>query len=83
MYFSGLKVSEVEISELAVEIRFWPLYKVIDGKYKLNFKPNKKRPVTDFLQNQGRFKHLFERVNRNIVSVLQEEVDRRWGRLWK
>ncbi|MBU4347637.1 pyruvate ferredoxin oxidoreductase [Patescibacteria group bacterium] len=68
----------LEISKLAAETCFWPLYEVVDGKYKLNFKPTKKRPITDFLQNQGRFKHLFDPANRNIVNALQAEVDRRW-----
>lgn len=68
----------LEISELATETCFWPLYEVVEGKYKLNYRPNKKRPITDFLQNQGRFKHLFEPANRGIVMALQAEVDRRW-----
>lgn len=71
----------LEISQLAIETCFWPLYEVENGKYILNYQPNKKRPVSDFLQNQGRFKHLFEPANRGILAKLQEEVDRRWEEL--
>lgn len=73
----------LEISQLATETCFWPLYEVENGKYVLNYKPNKKRPVSDFLQNQGRFKHLFVPTNRNILLRLQEEVDRRWEEVVK
>lgn len=68
----------LEISKLAVETCFWPLYEVVAGEYILNYKPNKKRPITDFLQNQGRFKHLFDSANQKIVASLQREVDSRW-----
>ena len=54
-----------------------------DGKYTINYKPNKKRPIKDFLMNQGRFKHLFERGGEKIIAGLQEEVDRRWEELIK
>ena len=32
----------MKINKLAVETCYWPLYEVIDGKYKINYKPAKK-----------------------------------------
>jgi len=71
----------LEISRLAVETCFWPLYEVVNGKYIINVKPNKKRPIKDFLMNQGRFKHLFDKGGEKIIASLQAEVDRRWEEL--
>ncbi|NQU77836.1 pyruvate ferredoxin oxidoreductase, partial [Candidatus Falkowbacteria bacterium] len=79
-----LQVNEaLDISKLAVETCFWPLYEVVDGKYIINYTPNKKRPIKDFLMNQGRFKHLFDKGGEEIIDRLQGEVDRRWEELLK
>lgn len=71
----------MEITRLAVETCFWPLYEVIDGKYKLNYKPKEKKPVIEWLKIQGRFAHLLKPGNENIVEEIQREVDRRWEQL--
>ena len=57
----GIKSDEaVEISEKAVKSCFWPIYEVEKGKYKINYKPDEKLPVIDFMKAQARFKHLLE-----------------------
>jgi len=71
----------MKINKLAVETCFWPLYEVIDGKYKLNYKPKNKLPVKDFLKVQGRFKHLFKTGNEHMIDEVQTEVDKRWAEL--
>lgn len=68
----------MEISKLAVETRFWPLYEVEDGKWKLNYKPKKYVPIEEFLKPQGRFKHLFKPGNEHVIKAIQEEIDKRW-----
>jgi len=73
----------MEISKLAVDTCFWPLYEVIDGKYIVNYKPKNKLPVADFLKAQGRFRHLFKNNNEELVDEIQAEVDKRWEALLK
>lgn len=73
--------TELEIVDLAVETCFWPLYEVIDGKYKLNYKPKKKLPITEWLKPQGRFKHLFKPENAYMLEAAQKEIDDRWREL--
>ena len=34
----------MEMNKLAVETCYWPLYEVVDGKYKITYKPAKKLP---------------------------------------
>ncbi len=71
----------IEISRLATETCFWPLFEVENGEWKLNYKPKEKLPVEEWLKTQGRFSHLFRPGNRHIIDKLQAEVDRRWERL--
>lgn len=71
----------MEINKLAVETCYWPLYEVIDGKYKISYKPAKKLPIEEFLCPQKRFKHMFKPGNEWMIKEFQEEVDARWQEL--
>jgi pyruvate ferredoxin oxidoreductase beta subunit len=73
--------TELDIVNLAVETCFWPLYEVVDGVYKLNYKPKEKLPITEWLKVQGRFKHLFKAENLHMLEEAQKEVDKRWEAL--
>ncbi len=73
----------IEICKLGVETCYWPLFEVIDGKWRLSYEPRKKLPLEDFLCKQGRFKHLFKPENEYLIEAFQEEVDRRWEELKK
>ncbi len=42
----------MQINKLAVETCYWPLYEVVDGKYKITYKPAKKLPIEEFLKPQ-------------------------------
>ena len=71
----------IEVTELAVEACYWPLYEVEDGEWTLNYKPKEKIPVREWLKRQGRFRHLFRPENEHLIEEMQAEVDRRWERL--
>ena len=71
----------LEVTRVAVETCYWPLFEVEDGEWKLSYKPREKLPVEDWLKMQGRFRHLFRPENRHMIDKLQAEVDRRWERL--
>ena len=73
----------MKINKLAVETCYWPLYEVIDGKYKINYKPAKKLPIEEFLRPQKRFKHMFKPGNEWMIEEFQKEVDNRWEELLK
>lgn len=73
----------MEICKLAVETCYWPLFEVIDGEWKLSYKPKKKLPVEEYLKTQGRFAHLFKPGNEHLLKEIQDEVDRRWKDLLK
>ncbi len=71
----------IELTRVAVDTCFWPLYEVEDGRWKVNYKPKEKRPLIDWLKMQGRFKHLFNPENQGIIEELQADVNRRWEKL--
>ncbi|TKJ44000.1 pyruvate ferredoxin oxidoreductase [candidate division TA06 bacterium B3_TA06] len=68
----------MNISKLAVETLFWPIYEWQDGKYKINMKPREPKPLVDFLKLQARFRHLLKPGNEHLLEELQAEVNRRW-----
>lgn len=68
----------MEICKMAVETCYWPLFEVEQGKWKLSYEPKKKLPIEEFLRLQGRFKHLFQAGNEDLIAQFQREVDRRW-----
>jgi pyruvate ferredoxin oxidoreductase beta subunit len=73
----------VKHSQLAVDCCYWPVYEVEYGQWRLNYRPRKKLPVENWLESEGRFKHLLNPENKQIVEELQNEIDRRWNRLVK
>ena len=73
----------MEISKLAVDTCFWPLYEIVNGKLKITYKPRNKLPVYDWLKRQGRFRHLQKEEYAHIVEEIQKDVDEDWENLQK
>lgn len=68
----------MDIARLAVETCFWPLYEVVDGRYRLTYRPKEKRPLREWMEKQERFRHLFTDANQPLLDQLQAEVDGEW-----
>lgn len=71
----------ISISKLAVDTCVWPLFEVEDGVWKLNYRPSKKKPVTEWLKSQGRFAHLLRPENQHLAEEFQATVDAEWEKL--
>ncbi|SDC54192.1 MULTISPECIES: thiamine pyrophosphate-dependent enzyme [unclassified Candidatus Frackibacter] len=71
----------MDIMRAGTDSCFWPLFEVEDGEWKLNHIPKEKAPVTDWLEPQGRFKHLFKEGNEDLIEEIQEQIDKRWEEL--
>lgn len=71
----------IELCRLAVDTCFWPLYEIVDGRVRITYKPREKKPVTEFLKVQGRFRHLFQPGNEGLLEEIQKDVDRKWEEL--
>jgi len=80
----------IELSRLAVETCIFPLWEAVNGEYQLStpskviaLAPQKKKPVKEYLQTQGRFRHLFTPKFEKMVDQIQQQTDTRWQRLLK
>lgn len=71
----------IELCKIAIETCHWPLYEYENGRLTVNYKPKDKKPITDFLKTQGRFKHLFSPENEGLLQQIQEDIDREWDAL--
>jgi len=67
----------IQMGRLAVQSRYFPLYEVEKGKYKLSVNPHQ-TPLDEFLKMQGRFSHLFKPEYASELAALKAEVEARW-----
>jgi len=70
----------IQMGRLAVQTRYFPLYEVERGRYKLNANPHPK-PLEDFLKAQGRFSHLFKPEYASELAELKAQIEQRWSAL--
>ena len=67
----------IQTARLVVQTKIFPLYEVIDGRWRLSRKIKKPKPVSEYLKMQRRFSHLTE----EDIAMIQERVDRDYDRL--
>jgi pyruvate ferredoxin oxidoreductase beta subunit len=73
--------NSIEMSRLAVETCYWPLFEVENGKWTLSYKPKEKLPLEEWTKGQGRFAHLSKDENKHILERAQHDVDGQWEEL--
>ena len=80
----------IDYTKLAVESCVFPVFEVVKGKYELStpskliaLAPQKKKPITDYLKGQGRYRHLFTPQGKKILDELQRFTDEHWAKLQK
>ncbi|MFH2112011.1 MAG: thiamine pyrophosphate-dependent enzyme [Candidatus Bathyarchaeota archaeon] len=83
----------ISVARLATQTCIFPLFDVerVNGKpvWKLSGpsaaiarRPETKKPVEQYLEAQGRFRHLFRpKRNEEILKAIQDGVDQRWQQL--
>lgn len=64
------------IGRLAVETGAFPLFEVVNGKYKMSFDPEL-RPITEYLKPQGRFRHLTD----DLIEEIQKRIESEYQKL--
>ncbi len=68
-----------EYARLAVDTGLFALKEAVDGVVTHTHIPRRRRPVEDYLQEQGRYRHLFEpERNEAALREIQAQVDRYW-----
>lgn len=67
----------IQVGRLAVESNVFPLYEVENGVYRITYKPEKVRPVSEYMKIQRRFSHL----NEEQIAEIQKRVDLEYEKL--
>jgi pyruvate ferredoxin oxidoreductase beta subunit len=66
----------IQQARLAVETGVFPLYEVVNGKYRITVE-SQMRPVKDYLKIQGRFRHLSD----DTIALIQARVELEYNKL--
>jgi pyruvate/2-oxoacid:ferredoxin oxidoreductase beta subunit len=66
-----------EVARLAVESRYFPLFEVDHGRWRVTYRPKHPVPVREFLATQGRFAYLSD----DATDAIQAHVDARWEQI--
>ena len=60
----------IRLGRLAAETGGFPLYEIVDGRYRMSIDFPQLRPLKDYFRYQGRFRHLTE----ELISQIEERV---------
>jgi pyruvate/2-oxoacid:ferredoxin oxidoreductase beta subunit len=69
--------SGIELSRLAVQTNYFPLWEAENGKLRFTYQVENPRPIQEFTKLNGRFSHLHE----EDIQELQQMVDQRFDQL--
>jgi pyruvate ferredoxin oxidoreductase beta subunit len=71
----------IEILNAAVDSCYWPLYEVVDGAYRLTYRPETIVPIELWLKPQKRFAHLFTAEGIPVLREIEQRVQDDWDDL--
>jgi pyruvate ferredoxin oxidoreductase beta subunit len=60
----------IKYGRLAVDSCVFPLYEVVNGKYRLTYRPQQSIAVKEYLSGQGRFRHLTDKEIEQIEATV-------------
>jgi len=75
--YTGWRAAEdsaVELSRLAVETDYFPLWECEHGKYSFTYRPKRRVPITEFTKLTGRFRHLGPAEISQFQTMVDERV---------
>lgn len=68
----------VQIAKLAVQTRYFPLYEVENGRYRITVPVPRPLPLEEFLKVQGRMTHLLRPEYADALAELKRQVEQYW-----
>ena len=71
----------LDILNAGVDSCFWPLYEVVEGRYRLTYLPERIRPLEDWLRPQQRFAHLLRPEAAGLLEQIRCQVRDDWEAL--
>ncbi|RKL62288.1 NADH-dependent phenylglyoxylate [Thermoanaerobacteraceae bacterium SP2] len=74
----GIKSDEsIEVARLSVQTRFFPLYEVENGRFKINVNVKEPKPLKEYVKKIKKYSHLTEEE----IEELQRLINEKWDRL--
>ncbi|MFC2067201.1 4Fe-4S dicluster domain-containing protein [Chloroflexota bacterium] len=67
--------SSVELSRMAVETNYFPLWEAADQNFRFTYRPKNPKPVIEFTKLMGRFSHLTGRDLEQFQSVVNKKFN--------
>jgi pyruvate ferredoxin oxidoreductase beta subunit len=71
----------IEIGRLAVECGVFPLYEVVNGRYRITEPTPQLRKLVEYLKPQGRFRHLLTEDNAQHVATIEQRLAKEYATL--
>ncbi len=65
----------IQVAKLAVQTRYFPLYEVENGKYRITVPVPRPKPFEEFIKAQGRMKHLLKPEYADALAELKKQVE--------
>jgi pyruvate ferredoxin oxidoreductase beta subunit len=69
----------IELGRLAADTGTWMLYEILNGEFRVTYRPTAKVPVKEYLKAQKRFAHLSEET----IKKIQEDIDKKWAEVFR
>lgn len=67
----------IKVTRMATEAKIFPIYEIVEGRYKINVYPGGDLPVKEYLISQGRF----GKMDESTVEAVQKSADKKWAEL--
>ena len=71
----------IKLAKMAVQTGLFPIYEIVDGKYKMSMKLGKLLPLEDYFKLQGRFQHLLRSESKEELEAIKREVEENYRRI--
>jgi len=71
----------MSIAKLAVRTTVFPIYEVVNGKYKLSMNVRNPVPIEEYMKLQRRFRHLLRPENKHELDAIKDSVKNNWERI--
>lgn len=71
----------VKIAKLAVQTTVFPIYEVVNGKYKLSMKVPNPTPLEEYMKLQRRFRHLLRPELKGELDAIKQGINDNWSRI--
>ena len=65
----------IQVAKLAVQTKYFPLYEVENGKYRITVPVPRPKPLEEFIKAQGRMKHLLKPEYADALAELKKQVE--------